>query len=138
MCACLSVCSSVCECVCVLKCVYKEWRVLTEKISAPASVSWLQTSTVAPCLNYTPLLPHLGHSPAPMATPSGGGIRTAQGVYSDGVTSLFFFKVLMCMSVGEELFRLQAKQLSMVIRELYRGRNQLHHSFLLFMLFILH
>lgn len=73
-----------------------------------------------------------------MATPSGGGIRTAQGVYSDGVTSLFFFKVLMCMSVGEELFRLQAKQLSMVIRELYRGRNQLHHSFLLFMLFILH
>lgn len=154
--------------VCV--CVHKEWRVLIEKISAPASVSWLQTSTVAPCLSYTPLLPHLGHSPAPtpkpihlqnrcrsahavqmcdpcavidrknlaMATPSGSGIRTAQGVYSDGVTSLFSFKVLMCMSVGEELFRLQAKQLSMVIREMYRGRNQLHHSFLLFMLFILH
>lgn len=158
------------QCVCARVCVYKEWRVLIEKISAPASVSWLQTSTVAPCRNYTPLLPHLGHSAAPppqpihlqnrcrsahavqmcnpcavidrknlaMATPLGGGIRTAQGVYSDGVTPLFFFKVLMCMSVGEELFRLQAKQLSMVIRELYRGRNQLHHSFLLFMLFILH
>lgn len=55
----------VCVLECVLECVYKEWRVLTEKISAPASVSWLQTSTVAPCLNYTPLLPHLGHSPAP-------------------------------------------------------------------------
>lgn len=73
-----------------------------------------------------------------MDTPQGSGIRTAQGVYSDGVISFFFFKVLMCMSVGEELFRLQAKQLSMVIRGLYRGRNQLHHSFLLFMLFILH
>lgn len=66
-----------------------------------------------------------------MATPPGSGIRRAQGVHSDGVPSLFFFKVLMCTSVGEELFRLQAKQLSMVIREL-------HHSFLLFMLFILH
>lgn len=54
--------------MCVLECVYKEWRVLTEKISAPASVSWLQTSTVAPYLNYTPLLPNLGHSPAPPPT----------------------------------------------------------------------
>lgn len=53
------------QCVCARVCVYKEWRVLIEKISAPASVSWLQTSTVAPCRNYTPLLPHLGHSAAP-------------------------------------------------------------------------